>query len=40
MLGDIMEMIGKLKETKKKVEETKKRLSFVLIDQKSKKLFK
>jgi hypothetical protein len=35
-----MKMMGKLKETKKKVEETKKRLDFVLIDQKSKKLFK
>ena len=35
-----MEMIGKLKEIQQNIEETKKRLDFVLIDQKSKKLFK
>ena len=35
MLGDMMNMMGKLKETQRKVEETKKRLDTVLIDEKS-----
>jgi len=40
MFRNIMKMMGKLKQNQQKVEETKKRLDFVLIDQKSKKLFK
>ena len=40
MLGDIIEMIGKLKEIQQNIEETKKHLNFVIFDEKSMDLFK